>query len=223
MPPSPDPWMDFARVVAGAFMGATFAFLFNFWLQWHVRCRQELAAGNLALIVLAQHLVDTHIVERGIRDHVAKTMAKVPDTPRWAQLWPQHFYFSDKLKFDYNSLAFLSLKGHRDVLARLAHSEQLYFDLAALVQAHSEATASIQERVSTNNLSALPWSEMEAKIGRHLTAKASMLTDGLVDRGERNPSDIRKAIQSLRGALVQQFGEKAVVKINEQPEIVRLK
>ena len=44
-----------------------------------------------------------------------------------------------------------------------------------------------------------------------------------MDRGERNPSDIRKAIQSLRGALVQQFGEKAVVKINEQPEIVRLK
>lgn len=222
MPPDvADKWLDFGRTLVGSFVGATVAFLFNLWLQHLTRERENLAAGNLALNTLARQLNTTVILQRALYEHRDKVIATDSTTPLWAQMHPGYYYFSDA-KFDFQNLSFLTARGDAVILSKLAHVEELYFDLAALVAAHAEASAAVQSKIAAHDVANQSWADMEKMIGLDLLAKTNTFADGIFVRLARNPPDIRAAIEMLRAALIKRFSDDRVAQITE-PKIVKLK
>jgi hypothetical protein len=220
LPGTGDQWLDFGRTVIGTLVGATAAFLFNLWLQHLARRRENLAAGNLAMLVLSRQFSDTLILKRGTEENQVKALKGDASAPLWAQVKPTHFYFPPTLTFNFDSLSFLFSTESRTVMSRLAQAEQLYFDLDSLVQRHADTLEELQRKLSDRNLTHESWEVIDMQLGPELIGKANTLTEGLLGRLKRNPDDYTRAIQELRAGLVAIFPEEKVVKIST--EVVRL-
>lgn len=198
------------------------AFLFNLLLQYLLRRRDNLAAGNLALLVLSRQLSDLLVLAEATQDHRDGVLKADAKTPTWAQVHPGHFYFSEGLKFNFENLSFLLSKGDAKILSQLAEVEQRYFDLASLVERHAEALEAIQTKIADGKAQNWQWVEMEDLVGKALIAKANSLTGGILSRVARDPDEYQEAIDGLRTALLRRFDHRKVVSVKTHPKVVRL-
>jgi len=210
-------WLDVAKAFLGAFFGAGLAFLSNNWFQSRQRRRDNIAAGNLAIAVLARQMDDLLNISKGfLEDREEKLGTRGDKAPPWLWFRPITFPFTQDLHFDYSSLAFLFETGNADVVNELWATERAYVDLVGLVQKHNEIAEAMQKKMQELGIEHrdnVEIAEVEKKLGPQVIQMANTLAQGLVLRFSQGPKKFVNAIAVLRGALVKLYGEKAVSKV----------
>jgi len=127
-----------------------------------------------------------------------------------------HFYFSQSLKFNYDSLTFLFNTEEGALFSTLAIVEQRYYDLASLVTTFNGAAESLQEKLvaaGVKNGHDFVIGEVEEAIGHDLVGKVTSLIDALELRFSEDQKDYETTGKELGKAMVSSFGKKGVVKL----------
>lgn len=213
-------WLDVAKAFIGALFGAGLAFAANALNQYRLRRRDNLAAGNLALLILKRQIDDYFNVREAFLQDRAKRLKENPHSPPWAHFKPMIFAFSEGLRFDFRPLAFLFAQGASEVVNRLALAETRYSDLAAIVRVFNETADALQNRLVELGVApgtAFNIADIEAKLGAALVGKMSSLTSALLTRFEKDEKDYKAAVQTLSEALLMIYKPKEVVKVRPEP------
>jgi hypothetical protein len=203
---------EIVTAVVGPFVGALAAFGLGLLAQRRSRIDAEKAAGNLAMSVLAKQLDDFKNAQRVIFESREEKKSQ----PDWLQLLPMYYHFSDSLKFDLQSLAFLFREGEATLVSKLMKAEMRYHDMARVMSVHAAAAEEVQKRLEAGGLthgSAVTVEDAERLVGPALVAKMSNLTASLYQRMDEDEKDYRDAIDTLDGLMERSFGKKGRVKI----------
>lgn len=203
-------WLDITKTIIGSFAGATFAFMFAFWMHNRQRRRENKAAGNLAMATLARQLNDFIIYKRGIRESHQEMLKAHPKAPPWLQLKPIHYTFSGPLKFDIESLAFLFEKGNPAFLADIMIAEARYHDLLSSSEKLNLTLDEAQNKLAAGGLAAngvRRLNELEEILGPALVAKANAFVEGMLRTVAEDQDIYVKATKALRAKLIEYFGE----------------
>jgi len=120
-----DHWLDFARVLAGAFVGAASAFAFNFLLQERKAKTEEWAAGLHAMATLIRQYNAYVNVRINLGEEFAQAQKEAPGVPAWLFVHPMIQHLPSDLDFDFESLTFLYKLRRPEVFSRLHHCESL--------------------------------------------------------------------------------------------------
>jgi hypothetical protein len=140
--------LDIAKPLIGSFVGASLDFLSNLYFQKKERERKNKAAGHLALTIVLRQYNDFLMVKNGFTEERQERLVYLPNAPIWLLSRPIHFYFSDSLKFNYESLTFLLETKNSDLFLKLALIEKQYYDLAKLTSLFNTYSERIQEKLS---------------------------------------------------------------------------
>src|SRR4051812_27968012 len=93
-------WPDVSKAFIGSLLGASLAFSFALWRDRVLRSREQKAAGNLALAILARQWSDFFRISSAVKQHRAAVLNQEPSIPIWLQILPIDHVFSDRLVFD---------------------------------------------------------------------------------------------------------------------------
>src|SRR5438270_6059908 len=77
---------DILKTLIGSLVGAGLAFRYALRRDEAARLRDQRAAGNLALAILARQLSDFTVTKAGIVQHRASVLEVQPMSPLWMQL-----------------------------------------------------------------------------------------------------------------------------------------
>lgn len=207
-------WPDLTKTLVGSFVGAGLAFFSNYWIQRRERIRKQKAAGNFALSVLARQFNDFLVLRRGYDEEKQRLSGHSPPLPRWLTK-PIHYYFSDSLRIDFESLAFLfELSSSGKMFSSLILAEQRYCDLAKLIQSFGAAAEKLQERISSVPAVNGEYQDIRlfpAAIGPDLLGKVESLLDG-IDRSFSDDQRVyEESLTELRRSLIREFGECGII------------
>ena len=125
------PW----TTLLGTFVGAALAFGANLIIQSLQRKKIKIAAGNMAIAILSKQFGDYIIFRSGLLNELSDRAA----FPKWLQIKPTTFRFSESLKFDMSALTFLAEHGQPEILKILLIAETKYRDLLMLIEKNSDA------------------------------------------------------------------------------------
>lgn len=206
-------WLDVLKTLLGVFVGALLAFFVNIRIQRLERKRQEKAAGNLMLAVLSKQFGDFVIAKAGILMDKENSLDKAHHTPRWNQLQPTLFQFSDELKTDMSEMGFLIDAGKHHVLEKLVLANTRYHDLAQLIERHSEAAKERQSRLeqTIRENPNLPFEDAARLLGGELVGRLDSLVGALYLRIERDQQAYVDAGKALRESLIGLFGREGLM------------
>ena len=205
--------LDIAKMFVGALVGGGLAFHYALRRDEAVRRRDQKAAGNLALAILARQFSDFQVTKLGIDQHIAWVLKEDPKTPLWLQLKPiQADYSVDTLRFDIKSLEFLFQRGRGEVLEHLINAELAYRDFARLVEVHGATREEAQRKMSDAGIGA--HSTLQAAqdaVGWALVVKLRDFTAALLERTAKGGKVYLDAADALRRILVEEFGDKEII------------
>ncbi|WP_194713884.1 hypothetical protein [Noviherbaspirillum soli] len=207
-------WPDLTKTLVGSFVGASLAFSSNLWFHHKDRKRKHKAAGNLALATAIRQWNDFLVIRKGFMQTKQAITEQNASVPIYLQAKPTHYYFSENLKFDYASLAFLFEHGRAELFTTLALAEQRYYDLASVIKLYTAAAETMQSRLASTDFSSdkeYNLSDVEFAIGPDLLCKLQDTVSGLFQRFDEDESSYTSAITDLRSAMVQVFGDKGIV------------
>jgi hypothetical protein len=207
-------WPDLTKTLVGSFVGASLAFASNLWFQNRERKREYKAAGNLALATAIRQWNDFLVVRKGFVQTRQALIEQNPNVPIYLQAKPTHFYFSENLKFDYASLAFLFEHGRAELFTTLAMAEQRYYDLASVIGLYTVAAENMQSKLAVKDFSGdkqYSLKDFESAIGPDLLHKLQDTVSGLFQRFDEDESSYTTAISELRSAMVKVFGDKGII------------
>ena len=217
----PDPWwFDVGKALVGTFVGAVLAFASNYYFQYRQRRRENLAAGHVATLVVAQQASDYISVRAAF---LAERQQRVKDpaaSPAWLYFKPMRYAFSDSLRFDFRALAFLAETKHFTVLQKLMLAETHYRSLSRLVAKFNDEATQLQKSLLALGVrDGVPFilEEVERRLPVDLRATNVSLAQALVLRFEKDESDYRDALDSLHAALVAEFGPTGILKAEPRP------
>ena len=213
-------YYEVVKVLLGAFAGAGLALLSNQVVEWCKQRRANLVAGNLALVTLNRQGSDFVGFRKAMRGAKAAMLQSEPNAPKWAQYKPILFPFSDDLRIDFQSLAFLLEGASRKVFNALATVELRYSDLKLYYAAHNETTDAIQEKLAGAGLLAgqlFNIAQGEALVGARLIGKALSNVDALELRFAEDEQAYLAAMTQLREALVARYSDREIVKFELVP------
>jgi hypothetical protein len=203
-------FFDFIKTIFGTLMGAGLAF----WSNWHFqklqRNRANLSAGNMAIAILSRQFGDFVIFRAGFLNDIEDRNK----FPSWLQIKPSLFQFSDNLRFDLPSLAFLSDGGNHDLLSKLMMAELKYHDLNNLITLSTEACDLRDRALVTTGLIDLSPNDLhraEIAVDISLRAKCEALNQAMGQRAHNDAQVYRSAGEALQKMLSQCFDPKAVM------------
>ncbi len=208
-------WLDMTKTLVGSFVGASLAFGSNLWFQNKERKRKYKAAGNLALATVVRQWNDFLVVRKGFMQTRQAIIEQNANAPIYLHAKPTHFYFSESLKFDYASLAFLFEHGRAELFTTLAIAEQRYYDLASVIKLYTAAAEIMQSKLASTDLSSnkeFSFADVESAIGPDLLYKLQDTVSGLFQRFEEDESSYITAISELRSAMVKVFGDSGIIR-----------
>ncbi|TMC49616.1 MAG: hypothetical protein E6J20_17785, partial [Chloroflexi bacterium] len=137
---------DILKTLIGSLVGAGLAFRYALRRDEAARLRDQRAAGNLALAILARQLSDFTVTKAGIVQHRASVLEVQPMSPLWMQLKPIQIDYADSLRFDIKSLEFLFKPGRGRILEQLINAELAYRDFTRLVEVHRLTAEEVQRK-----------------------------------------------------------------------------
>jgi len=194
------PWTGFLSPLLSTLVGALLAFTVNLKIQKHQRKNQNKAAGNAALAILAKQYGDFLIFRAGLRHDLTERQ----NFPPWLQLRPTLFRFSENLKIDISSMAFLSDIKHPDVIKMLMIVDSNYHELGRLIEKNSNACDSRDVNISNITSESFgPWdiSIPESAIGARDRALLTTFNSVLQQRARDDFQAYRESAQLLTTAL----------------------
>ena len=204
---------DLLKTLIGAFLGALFAFLVSMSLEYFKRKKEYLANGNLAMMVLSRQYGDFLIAKTFIEIHIANLLRAYPNTPSWAQLQPTLFKFSETLRVNLQSLAFL-LEGHSEIVDRLVNVDVKYHDLGDILDTFTEAAYKRHQIFSEHGVTEVTpvdYREAQNWMGIALIGKLESLMDAIDIRLKNDLIAYQKAGQTFNQIMVKRFGINGVV------------
>lgn len=203
--------LDWGKTLSATFIGAALAFASNFLLQRHLRQRENLAAGNMALAMLSQQYGDYCIFWSALQTDIEIAIGR--GTPDWLSLRPSLFFFSESTSIELDSLAFLAEHRNHAVLKDIVLAAQTYDDLRTLIKQNTEACAERDQLLDTS----LPAGEVDysldwagATVPASSKALLGALATGLLRRAEPRGEVFRRSGKGLREVLVANYGEDRV-------------
>lgn len=208
--------LDIAKPLIGSFAGAGLAFLSNNWFQNKERQRRNKAAGYLALSVLTRQYNDFLLLRKGFYEEKQRVLKQLPAAPKWLQARPIHYYFSDGLKFNYESLTFLFESETGDLFSKLALVEQYHHDLAALTKSFNSYAEKLQEKMAAANIQdgqEFSLKLAESAIGHDLLGKTVTLLEGIDQHFQQDEHDYQDVIKNLQDIMLIRFKSKTAVEV----------
>jgi hypothetical protein len=199
--------LDIAKPLIGSFAGAGLAFLSNNWFQKKERHRRNKAAGYLALSVLERQYNDFLLVRKGFNEEKKRISEQIPNAPKWL-IRPVHYYFSDSLKFNYDSLTFLFDLEASDLFSKLSITEHHYYDLTKLTNSFNNAAEKCQEKMAVANIQeeqSVVLKSMESVIGNDLLGKTVSFLEGIDRRFDEDEKHYQDCIEKLKNLLASYF------------------
>jgi hypothetical protein len=200
-----------AKAAVGPFIGAGLAFGSTLYVQHRTRRRDNLTAGNLALLTISAQYNDFLIYRRGLRRELHRRVTGIPTAPHW-MLAPAIGAVFTARTVDFGALSFLF--NRREGIAVHEHLGQaeLHFEtlrtfnekLAKNVEDIQECLAALQVRVPNPSNA-----EIDASVGLDKKTRTSDLLKGLI--AEINSEDVYlNAFKELRTLLASIYSDKAV-------------
>lgn len=198
--PSAISWVTIATTLTSTFFGAALAFIANIKIQNRQRENANKAAGNVALAILAKQYGDFIIFKAGLE----KETTDRQNFPPWLQLSPTILRFSETLRFDISSLAFLSDLKRPDVIKWLMIADTKYHDLRLLIESNSEACDLRDTNISRSTTAPFgPWdlSHVEAVVGAREKGMLTHFNNFLQQRACEDEQVYRDAAKALTEAM----------------------
>lgn len=205
-------WLEIAKTAIGAFLGAGLAFASTLCVQWWIQYEQRVAAGNVALGVLVQQMNDYLSIKKSMLRQRARALKARPDAPLWLHFLPSQYVFTED-RTEPASLAFLYDRHGATAAQKTLWVQHLHKTLAALVIEHRDVRVSIQQRqaeLGVKPFDAMPMSELEAKIGPYLLARATSAAEALLHQFANDEKEYESAFKLLRAELRRRFGKRFI-------------
>jgi hypothetical protein len=144
-------WIEWVKAVGGPFIGAGLAFYASKKHDAHRREREDLAAGRLALDLMANQFSDCVQYRLGLRQSLAERAPNISvSAPTWVHaMFPLSFTFNEGLEVDLQSLGFVHQQmAEPESLHRLLHAQHRYLDLRNRAQQFFDAAVAVQRDLS---------------------------------------------------------------------------
>jgi hypothetical protein len=196
----------------GTFIGAALAFAANAFSQYLQRRRDHRAAGNVALMLLAEQLSDFANYRYGFLKELDGKVAAAPDYPFWAVASPMIFSFSDSLHQDVASLGFLIERKNPMLITKILLAERRYYDLASIAARYNEACVERQQRTAQAfaGRESMTGAEQRAAVGPELIARYESMAAGILHRLAHDQAGYEDASKSLYGEMTLAFASYVV-------------
>lgn len=143
-----DNWFDVFKTLVGTFTGAGLAFLANLEIQKRTRRREEKAAGNYAMAVLARQYNGFLNLKRTVEEEAQRCRDRAPLAPVWFVFRPVMHFLRDDLEFDFQSLTFLFEDARNIETFQILHSvETLQRELIGFMKTFTDASVAKQDKL----------------------------------------------------------------------------
>ena len=172
-------------------------------------------------MTLRDQINDFLVLRKNFGETKHQVLAQSKNVPKWLQGRPLHFYFSDRLKFDFSAISFLLGRERAGVFELLKLAEQRYYDVEKLAGTYSDAVEAMQGKLAELGLKDgqdFILEEAASAVGRDLIGKITTLFDALELRFHDDLVDYEKAFSELRAAMIDEFGAKGVIDIVLLPQ-----
>jgi hypothetical protein len=202
--------------LAGALVGASLAFLFNYILQRRVHRREEKAAGNYAMATLSLQFNGFVNVRRLYRRQLEACRALSAQTPVWFAMHPILHFLPARLDFDFATLTFLFEQGDVETFQALHQAESVYRTLLGALDAFSKTSDEKQERLSTAGFppgEAVDPGAAFGAIGPKIAGDLQSFIAAVQEHCDRDEQTYLRASQLLHAALERRFGKKGLIKL----------
>ena len=212
------------KTAVGPFIGASLAFASTLLIQRRNRRRDDLSAGNLALLSIVAQLDDYLNYRLGMRLAVAQRASGIAlskPMPLWLLAHPVVHHFSDR-SFDYKSLSFLLDRRPGQVaLSKLANLERAYFDLkerqAELARTAVDVQQCLADRMREHT-GKVEVGALNAAVGIELRVRAADQLVSVMQRLDQDEDLYVGTFKVLRDQLVPKFDERRLAQLNNIPE-----
>lgn len=213
-----DGW-ELARSVIGPMVGAGLAFASNALVQRGKTEKEDVVAGNLALLTIATRLSDVYLLRADARTAIGTRLTGGP-APIWA-LAPRTFMtFAATQPMNFNSLAFLlEKKRGAEVFVRIHHLETKYADLQAIAKMCHDTVFDVQKKMS-ELIARQPkhtWEEAEAHLGLELSSRLNDEFLALLLRVHQHVDYYLATYRDLLAALRDLYGPR-IIDIGTAPQ-----
>lgn len=202
----PVPFGDIVNPMAtliAAFAGAWFAFIYQNRQKESEECRQNIAAGNRALVTLFQQ---TNSLKRYQLDMIEPHRS---NPGRHIQIQPTLPYQEDSLTFDIKSLDFLLTPKSVQVVLDLILEEARYKEAIKAINARSEHHFSVVQPklASAGIIEGRDYSDQDLRnaLGELDYLHLKRLTDAIVLHVDRTVGSLVEGKNRLREALVEKY------------------
>jgi hypothetical protein len=210
-------FLDVAKALIGASVGALFAFGVSIGVHWLQRKKEDEANLQVAVLRLGQMSNEFHVVRKGFRDEWQRLLAANPQLPNFFWRRAIHYTFDDSLKFDFEALSFL-LDGPEGIetincliAAQMAHHAFVKNVLDYAV-AHQELQGKLEAEVIGPDTE-FSIEKMTKMAGPVLAARLDALNAGLIHDMEHDEAHYRKASEIASLELKRRFKKKQALKI----------
>ncbi|UTY59809.1 hypothetical protein [Massilia sp. erpn] len=198
---------DMVKLTLSTFAGAGTAI----WVARHNDSRklhrENVAAGNLALLALRDQINDFLVFRKRFRHDVANP-ARGSVAPVYMLVQPMFFQYAESA-VDFASLSFLmEQRNHIPKLNSLVFSTKLYRNLMKLDTFRNETIREMQEKLAEveHTNPARTAKEIERVVGPFLISTATYVVVGLALHARDDENVYRQAVKELREALLDTLG-----------------
>jgi hypothetical protein len=193
---------------AAAFFGAVAAFLLEALRRRHEERKADLAAGNEAIMVLAQmYSVLRNYNQQAFVDRAIEVHRRMGREPVYIEYLPMTVAWSERSTLPMNRLGFLLESHDEDILNRLSACERGFLTMLATNDLRNKVHLQFQERARTvlGPNDAVPGQVVEESVGMDLALQLKQLTSHLISDVPRTIDDLLSLAKQLRGVLDLEF------------------
>ncbi|MFZ6770542.1 hypothetical protein ACO0LM_26090 [Undibacterium sp. Di26W] len=210
-------FLDLLKALIGSFAGAAAAFYIN----WHMRQSQreddQVAAGNLAIMVLGRMINAFLIYKQGVLEDKKHVMEKMPNLPLWMQMRPILHEFDESLAIDMQSLTFLVRPHSVDAMNHILIAQGKYRNLVYLQKQHFKDAQELQRILSElqgdNQNGSINLDIAEKKVPAYLSARIESTTAALHQALIEDEAEMIGALQALEKTLASTLVKNQIVRI----------
>ncbi|MFZ6712961.1 hypothetical protein [Undibacterium sp. TC9W] len=218
--------LDITKTMLGSFLGAGLAFFSNYVFRQSQKEEEQVAAGNVAMAMLAEMTIAFLVYKRGVIDSRNKTRGVTADLPDWGQLLPIVYEFDESLEVNIQSLAFLFKNQNTSAMGRVFGAQSNYKSLVYFQKEHYEVMTEIQAKLSLltydpNAQTDLDYSTRE--IPKYLLGRIEAINALILRALKEDEPHYINAIASLRADLSSHLGSNRIIEISIPDEWKDLK
>ena len=207
--------VDTVRTIAATFVGAGLAFILWLRQQKIVHDREQIAAGNSALITLARQLNSSELIRRAVGEELEKK-GQIEGAPNWLRLRPIQTRLEENFRFDFGKLDFLVESENPGFLIDLHVVESNYLnlvnDLKLYLDRHNDAQVVFSSKLNVSPEQLVDISEIEKCLELPKLVELTLLANAIIESSQKLPNEIQKTSVQLHQMLKVRFAGKKFIR-----------